>query len=569
MIRVLYIIIMAAISCVAAGAQVLEEKLRELDHVMERRDTYYMKHEHEIDSLKRIERSIPPGDLSGKFIIYHDLFDAYRSYQSDSARKYVNMELSLANRIGNPQIMATAKYDNIFAYMSKGDFTNAVKVLNNTSFANASDSLKAEMYVLAARLYSDLSNFTSEKYEDEYAKMSRTYADSAYNIAAPGSYASQLSTHFLHGYMQNREDRIAVFSAIVGRRNISPSIKAMIFSMLGDLYLSDNQIEKGLVYKAESAILDIKSATRETTSKHFLAYELFGRGDINRAAKYVHVALEDAESYNAPQRKAEIGRALSLIEASRYTSIKDERDNLWIILAITVIFVVVIVILLLYIHHKNKLLKESSEIIRNQNEEIKKRSKEISEQNIEIKEKNDEISKQNSEISEVNLQLRNLNSRLRESIKIKDEYLGYVFYLISEYIKKIESLYNVVNLKLTTKQPYDLSKMFPISQIRIEKEKMLKEFDKIFLSLFPTYIEQYNSLFDDSSKNNDEPADGILTPEMRIFALIRLGVNDTNNIAQFLNYSVNTINTYKTKAKKRSIVSNDEFEAKIMQIRSV
>lgn len=569
MIRVLYIIIMAAISCVAAGAQVLEEKLRELDHVMERRDTYYMKHEHEIDSLKRIERSIHPGDLSGKFIIYHDLFDAYRSYQSDSARKYVNMELSLANRIGNPQIMATAKYDNIFAYMSKGDFTNAVKVLNNTSFANASDSLKAEMYVLAARLYSDLSNFTSEKYEDEYAKMSRTYADSAYNIAAPGSYASQLSTHFLHGYMQNREDRIAVFSAIVGRRNISPSIKAMIFSMLGDLYLSDNQIEKGLVYKAESAILDIKSATRETTSKHFLAYELFGRGDINRAAKYVHVALEDAESYNAPQRKAEIGRALSLIEASRYTSIKDERDNLWIILAITVIFVVVIVILLLYIHHKNKLLKESSEIIRNQNEEIKKRSKEISEQNIEIKEKNDEISKQNSEISEVNLQLRNLNSRLRESIKIKDEYLGYVFYLISEYIKKIESLYNVVNLKLTTKQPYDLSKMFPISQIRIEKEKMLKEFDKIFLSLFPTYIEQYNSLFDDSSKNNDEPADGILTPEMRIFALIRLGVTDTNNIAQFLNYSVNTINTYKTKAKKRSIVSNDEFEAKIMQIRSV
>lgn len=569
MIRVLYIIIMAAISCMAAGAQVLEEKLRELDHVMERRDTYYMKHEHEIDSLKRIERSIHPGDLSGKFIIYHELFDAYRSYQSDSARKYVNMELSLANRIGNPQIMATAKYDNIFAYMSKGDFTNAVKVLNNTSFANASDSLKAEMYVLAARLYSDLSNFTSEKYEDEYAKMSRTYADSAYNIAAPGSYASQLSTHFLHGYMQNREDRIAVFSAIVGRRNISPSIKAMIFSMLGDLYLSDNQIEKGLVYKAESAILDIKSATRETTSKHFLAYELFGRGDINRAAKYVHVALEDAESYNAPQRKAEIGRALSLIEASRYTSIKDERDNLWIILAITVIFVVVIVILLLYIHHKNKLLKESSEIIRNQNEEIKKRSEEISEQNIEIKEKNDEISKQNSEISEVNLQLRNLNSRLRESIKIKDEYLGYVFYLISEYIKKIESLYNVVNLKLTTKQPYDLSKMFPISQIRIEKEKMLKEFDKIFLSLFPTYIEQYNSLFDDSSKNNDEPADGILTPEMRIFALIRLGVNDTNNIAQFLNYSVNTINTYKTKAKKRSIVSNDEFEAKIMQIRSV
>lgn len=158
---------------------------------------------------------------------------------------------------------------------------------------------------------------------------------------------------------------------------------------------------------------------------------------------------------------------------------------------------------------------------------------------------------------------------MRESIKIKDKYLGYVFYLISEYIKRIESLYKIVNLKLTVKQPYDLARMFPLSHIRVEKEKMLKEFDKIFLSLFPTFIEQYNSLFDDSSNNTEEPADGILTPEMRIFALIRLGINDTNNIAQFLNYSVNTINTYKTKAKKRSIVSNDEFETKIMQIKSV
>lgn len=555
MTHVLYTIVLAAISCMVANASALEDKLRELDHVMERRDTYYMKHEHEIDSLKKIEKVIHKDDLAGKFKIYHDLFVAYRSNQSDSARIYVNKELALVDILNNPEFTVTAAYDNIFAYMSKGDFVNAVKVLNRTDFANASDSLKAEMYVLAARLYSDLSNFTCDKYEDDYAKMSRTYADSAYNIADPKSYAYQLATYFLYGYRQNIEERIAVFSGIVSRRDIAPPIKAMIYSMLGDLYLSDCQTDKGLEYKAESAILDIKSATRETTSKHFLAYELFGRGDVGRAAKYVHAALEDAESYNAPQRKAEIGRTLSLIEDSRYTSIKDERDNLWVTLAITVAFVVVIVILFFYIRRKNHLLRKSSEIISRQNDEIEKRNK--------------EISRQNSEITDVNSQLRNLNTQLRESIKIKDKYLGYVFYLISEYIKKIESLYKVVNVKLTAKQPYDLSRIFPLSHVRTEKEKMLKEFDRIFLSLFPTFIVEYNSLFDNSSKPIDEPADGILTPEMRIFALIGLGINDANNIAQFLNYSVNTINTYKTKAKKRSIVPNDEFETKIMQIRSV
>lgn len=549
MLRIVFLVLYLTVGmfCVANG-QALEDKLRELDHVMERRYTYYKLHEHKIDSLKKIETTIKPGELEKRFKICHELFNAYRSYQNDSARIYVEKELDIAGRMANPEHMVSAQYDNVFAYMSKGDFTNAVNVLNETTFSNVSDSLKAEMYVLAARLYSDLSNFTSDKYEDGYAKKSYAYGDSAATIAPPGSYASQFATYFLHGYMQNKEERIATFEKIIDRDDVSPSIKAMIYSMLGDLYISDNQVEKGLIFKAESAITDIKSAIRETTSKHFLAYELFRMGDVNRATKYIHVALEDAESYNAPQRKAEIGRSLSLIEASRYSTVKEERDSLWIILAVTFVFIFVIAGFLIFIRRKNLQLKESSLIIQHQNEEIRKR---------------------NADITKANDQLRELNSKLGESIKIKDEYLGYVFYLISEYIKKIESLYKIVNLKLKIKQPYDLLKAFPASDIRLEKEKMLKEFDRIFLSLFPSFVEQYNQLFDESSSNAVEMADGILTPEMRIFALIRLGVKDTNKIAQFLNYSVNTINTYKTKAKKRSIVSNEEFEARIMKIQSV
>lgn len=546
-VLVLFFCIVAAAGF-AASDVTLEEKLRVLDYVMERRDTYYMQHEHRIDSLKKIAKAIPAENLARRFEVYHELFGMYGSYQNDSARIYAEKELELASRLGSPEKTLTAQYDNVFAYMSKGDFTNAVRCLQETEFTNVGDSLRAEMYVLAARLYSDLSNFTSDKYVDEYSRMSREYGDSAASIASPGSFAGQFSTYFLHGYRQNRAERIATFESILSRDDVSSSIKAMLYSMLGDLYISDYQEEKGLIYKAESAIMDIKSAKRETTSKHFLAYELFGRGDVNRATKYIHVALEDAENYNAPQRKAEIGRSLSLIEASRYSTVKEERDNLWVILVITLVFAAVVICLLFYIRRKNRQLRESSAIIREQNEEIKR---------------------QNAEISSANGQLRTLNGQLRESIKIKDEYLGYVFYLISEYIKKIESLYKVVNLKLTVRQPYDLAKMFPVSHIRLEKEKMLKEFDRIFLSLFPTFIEQYNKLFDETSDGAGEKADGILTPEMRIFALIRLGVNDTNNIAQFLNYSVNTINTYKTKAKKRSIVSNEEFEARIMEIRSV
>ena len=139
----------------------------------------------------------------------------------------------------------------------------------------------------------------------------------------------------------------------------------------------------------------------------------------------------------------------------------------------------------------------------------------------------------------------------------------------SEYIEKIEGIYKLVNRKVTVGQAEELKSLLKMTDIKEEKRKMLQEFDKSFLRLFPTFMEQYRELFPADDDTLDDVDDGIMTPEMRIFALIRLGINDNNNIARFLNYSVNTINTYKTKAKKRSIVPNEEFEERIMHIRSV
>ncbi len=527
---------------------------------MERRDTYYMAHEHLIDSLRNLYNKVPPADYARRFEINHKLHYAYRSFQNDSARTIADRGEVLARNAANPDMIATARYDNIFTYMSRGDFTNAVEILEKTNLSNVSDSLKIEFYVLATRLFSDLSNFTSSRFEDRYAMKSRAYADSILNLAKPGSYPAEFASFFVIGLRKSREEGIDTFNSLLARKDVDNSVKAMLYSMLGDLYLSNGERHNGLEMKAQSAIMDIKSAVRETTSKHFLAYELFEEGDVNRAAKYIHVALEDAENYNAPQRKAEIGRTLSIIEASRYTSVEQQRNKAWIYLILTSVLTAVVIALFIYIRIQNKTLRDSKAIISKQNEEISKQNDEISKQNV-------EISKQNEEISDANSKLRSLNTQLRESIKIKDEYLGYVFYLISEYIKKIENIYKLVNLKIKVNQPQDLRQRLPISAIKQEKEKMLKEFDHIFLTLFPTFVEQYNLLFD-----KDEPTetpDGILTPEMRIFALIRLGITDSADIAQFLNYSVNTINTYKTKAKKRSIVSNDDFENRIMQIRSV
>lgn len=527
----------------------LQAKLEELDRVIERRDTYYMGHEHVIDSLKHVEAAMDrDADAAKRFDIVNKIYQAYKSFQNDSAREYCDRELSIARAAGDRVLMARAQTDRLFTYMSRGDFTNAVDVLRQIDLVGVNDSVKADFYVQVVRLYSDLSNFTSAKWEDDYAKLSRAYSDTVIRYASKGSYASQFASNFLYDYKSDTEQRISTFESMLRRGDVPNSIKAMLHSMLGDVYIANGNETAGLIHKAESAILDVKESTRETTSKHFLAYELYERGDIDRASRLIHAAQEDAEAYNAPQRKAEIGRALSLIEASRYESVDSQRNTLWILLATLLILLGVIAAAFILIHRRNKRLRAQKQI---------------------IEEKNEQITSANTKLSELNSQLSELNSKLRESIRIKDEYIGYGFYLNSEYIEKIESIYKLVSRKVSVGQADDLRNQLKLSDIKLEKSRMLKDFDKTFLRLFPTFIDQYSQLFpaDDPVLNDVE--EGILTPEMRIFALIRLGITDNNAIARFLNYSINTINTYKTKAKKRSIVANEEFEERIMQIRSV
>ena len=527
----------------------LERVLRELDYVLERRDTYFMAHEHRIDSLKRVYAQLgPTATPTQRFDALNRVYDAYQSFQNDSARVYANKEREIAEQSADAALKVRWRRDDLFTYMSRGDFTNAVETFRNTDFTGVPDSIKADYYTLVVRLYSDLSNFTSEKWEDKYAMQSRAYADTVLKYAKPGSYSAQFASNFLSGYSVNRQDKIGTYLSIVSRGDVPADVKAMNYSILGDLYMQNGQPELGLTMKAKSAILDIQTAKRETTSKQFLANELFTLGDVDRASRYIHAALEEAEAYNAPQRKAEIGRTLSLIEAQRYSSVDTQRRYLWIVTAVIVVIALLILWFFLYIRKQNRKLRESQRI---------------------IKGKNEEIEAQNRKLSQLNSDLRDLNMKIRESVKIKDEYIGYALYLNSEYIERIKGIYKFIQIKAKLGHYEDIKNSLKSGDLKEEKEKMLTEFDKIFLKLFPTFREQYNALFPAGEPLPTDGEEGILTPEMRIFALIRLGVTDGNKIARFLNYSINTINTYKTKAKNRSVVPNEEFESRIMQIKSV
>ena len=175
------------------------------------------------------------------------------------------------------------------------------------------------------------------------------------------------------------------------------------------------------------------------------------------------------------------------------------------------------------------------------------------------------IGERNQKLEEANKKLEEANALLSESNKIKTVYIGKSFYTSAEYIEKIEKLYKSIERKLRARQYEDLLRSLSETTLAKERENMYDDFDVTFLHLYPDFIEKYNALFEE--KDRKEPNEQKhLNKEMRIFALIRLGVNDSERIAHFLGYSVNTVNTYKTRVKNKSIVSNDEFEQKIMEI---
>ena len=157
------------------------------------------------------------------------------------------------------------------------------------------------------------------------------------------------------------------------------------------------------------------------------------------------------------------------------------------------------------------------------------------------------------------------NAQLSEANKIKTEYIGKSFYVSAGYFEKIEKLYRMVDRKIAARQYEDLQRSLSERSLMQERKNMYADFDETFLRLFPDFIEKYNALFDEKDQKS-LGENKMLTNEMRIFALIRLGVADSERIAHFLNYSVNTINTYKTRVKNKSIVNNEAFEQRIMEI---
>ena len=516
-----------------AGNSLGKVSLDSVDYYLSKQPYYDQLKEERIDKLN-IEIRIHRSDLPSLYSLYTRLYEEYQSYIYDSAYVCVTKLSDISLLLNDHDKIISSAVKTGFCYLSSGMFKEAFDKLNSIHVENCSDETKIDYYTCRARLYYDLADYNNNSdFRKTYEAVGNRIIDSAIVLFPTRSPRFWASLGLKRMKSNDNRGAIDAFQNMIDMRDYSEHDLAIATSSIAYLLRLEGKTEEAKQFLIQAAISDIKSSTKETVALRNLAQMLYRDGDINHAGIYVRQALADAYFYSARHRQLEIGYILPIIERERILTIEKQKDRITLFFYCISVLVVLLLVALYIIWKSLKRLGQAKQVIQKAND---------------------------------NLTI--VNSRLSEANKIKDEYIGYVFSQNSEFIEKMESLQKWVNRKVVAKQYEDLKNNPSPLNAQKERENLYLHFDQIFLRLFPDFVHKFNELLKPGEQIRLKK-DELLSPDLRIYALIRLGINDNEKIASILGYSVNTIYTYKTKIKAKALVSSEEFKQKIMEIKSI
>lgn len=295
-----------------------------------------------------------------------------------------------------------------------------------------------------------------------------------------------------------------------------------------------------------SAIADVMCATNDYASLNDISRILFERGDIDRAFKYVaDHCMTDALAYNGKLRAWQISQFFPEIERAYQDKHARQTRRMAGMMAVAVALLIILLLMLLFIFRRQQILDSMRR---------------------KLQESYLQIDERNHDLVAINSRLKSLNAQMQEADKVKQEYIALFLGIVSENISKTRQYRHHVLKSIrqgNTKALVEEIEQMP--SIDDDIQEFYKMFDEAFVNLYPDFVERFNGLLADGAAIVPK-GDDILTPELRIFALIKLGITDSSKIASLLHYSANTIYNYRAKIKNKARGSRDEFEAAVRNI---
>ena len=454
------------------------------------------------------------------------LFEEYQSFNYDTAFSFVNKMIDEARLLSHPDYQAKAELKRAFIYLSSGLFHESLEVFNSINPATLCKDDRIYYYTNYARLKYDMADYVHGDLSYIYIREGNALSEKALELIEPSDTVLYWSTSALYKLKMNDYARaIEQFKVALACSTITEHEKAIAYSSIAHAYTLQNQTDIADSYLIQAAISDLRSSTKETVALAIVAQRLHQKGDLQHAAYYIRQAMDDAEYYNARHRQLSVGRIMPIIEQEQLLTL--EHTNHRIALQSILLYILLTVLLITLIILVNRMLA----------------------------------------IRKAQSTIQTMNDKLMETNRIKEEYIGSSCCSMSDLITRLERYERFVRRKAQEKRTDELVVIPNYIDAHLCRRDFYKQFDKSFLHIFPNFIRDFNALLREGEeltvKSNE-----LLSTELRIFALIRLGINDNSQISKVLDYSINTVYTYKTRVRNRSDLDNEAFYRAIMNIQS-
>ena len=519
------------------------ELLEQLDQTVADYAQYSDKKEGEINQLKEL-LSFSSSAIQN-YDVYGKLYAEYKSYQSDSAMVYARKSFQIAEKLNDISKINQSRL-NLAAIMGTlGMYKEATDMLSQINI-NSSPELKGNYFSVQSYVYGYMSDYAASPQEKKkYVALTQKYRDSSLHYYKPQSSAYIMAKSSTLLQTGKHKETLALLLQYFPTVAHNSDDRAVIAYMISQGFRQKNDAEQEQKWLIISAISDLQLAKKEYISLRSLAFFMYENGAMDRAYTYIKRSLEDALFCNARLRTYEISKMLPIINEAYQKQNETNRSQLVLFLiSVSILSVFLLAVLFLLFKQMKKLSKAKQDLSL----------------------ANSKLSELNAELNTFNEKLNDTNYTLTEANLLKEIYIGRYMDQCSDYIGKLDEYRRKLNVMATTGKMNDLISAVKSKQF-VEKElaTFYTTFDKTFLQLFPTFIAEFRALLVDDAIAPLKDGE-LLNTELRIFALIRLGIKDSAKISTFLRYSVSTIYNYRSQLKNKAAGPREDFETAVLRI---
>lgn len=525
------------------GQDDMASLLQKLDRTVENYSVTTKKKEMHLLHLKEVLRYSTSNEQ--RYAIYGQLYSEYATYQLDSALTYARKSGQVARFLNDSEKVNGAQLNVASILGTSGMYKESMDLLASIP-VNQTPNLKGYYYGTYRIVYGYLTEYAASAIEKQkYKALTQRYRDASMLYFQPKSREFCIANTDVLFENKQYDQAITSLRSFYSTTSAQDPDQAVLAYLIAEGYRLKKDKEQQKKWLILSAISDLQLAKKENISLRKIAFILYEEGDIDRAYTYIKRSLEDALFCNAKLRTYEISKMLPIINQAYDHKNETNRTQLTIFLiAVSVLSIILLAALVLLFKQMRKVAAAQKALTL----------------------ANEQLSNLNQDLKEINQRLNATNATLAEASLLKEIYIGRYMDQCSDYIGKLEEFSQKLKVMATAGKVNELLKLVK-SNAAVEKElkEFYTQFDQTFLELFPTFKEEFSNLLSDQDAIHLKKGE-LLNTELRIFALIRLGIKDSAKIAVFLRYSVSTIYNYRSQLKNKARGPREEFENQVLLI---